>query len=681
MNVRLCTILAAGGVLSVAAHAEVAPGGWVDTRVVGTELEMRDTITGRALLARETLSMFAGFPAGVTTDVQAIPAADGADLRFTFRNTSGTPKRLGRINLGILNLGENIEYLNFRHTSTPTPAHASTHVGWAAMYPNDLYSPVAVLRNNSIGVGMSIQYPVMDYKHDVRIEISSPGAWLADGEAGRGWMVSFGLSNINQEGPLSTILYEASLAPAEERVYTVSVRFTRQPGEWQGTLVPYRDYFRETYGPVKYQRDTTPVLAYALSDPANISAVNPLGYRANHRPDLNGFAGVMNELRTYSQWPTIMLWAPTGLYRVHRDLNWPYQFASHWDTTEQQRTAFSGSGFPSLAARGQNVGMWWGRSLSLASSWDTAESTPFDPSNQQHRTIAFRELDAAARAGATWIGLDTFGHTITPIWESRQWLRDMQARQPQMHFVTEPSMCDIMHVEAPTFVSGWNEVTSRPANRSDLFNITSPNYLADFLLPGHEIWGAYRYSEHTRFFGAPSNSQVRADMQYVASLGYRPCFAIDYFTPQGIETAPSWETSVPQAVRAGDTWMADIRAGRRPGQAEEPTDLSGTGGGGSNPGTGGGPGSSPTSGSEGGTADAGGSDTPPQAGGGTGPRNSIIRVRPRLEGSTSGTSQNRRSAGSWRELVRRSSATYQVQRSKGAGERLKDDRNADAGGN
>lgn len=696
MNALRCTVLASGTILSAAAvaHAEVAPGGWVDTRIVGSQLEVRDTSNGRALVGRETLSMFAGFPAGVTTDVVPTPAVDGTDLRFTFRNTTGSAKRLGRIYVGILNLGADIEYFNFRHTSTPTPAHTTSHIGWAAMYPDDLYSPVAVLRNDDMAVGLSMQYPVMDYQHDVRIEISSPGNWLADGEAGRGWLVSFGLGNINQEAPHSRIQYEAELAPGEERVYTISMRFTKNAGEWQKTLVPYRDFFRETYGPVKYQRRTTPVLGYALADPGAISTINPQGYRANHRPDLNGFGGVLRELDSYINWPTIMLWAPTGLYRTNRELNWPYQFATRWNVSPQQQTAFAPTGFPSIPARGQTLGMWWGRSLGLAERWDTNEYTPFDPENQRHRAIGFAELDAAAQAGATEIGLDTYGHHVTPIWKSRQWLRDMQSRHPEMRFVTEPSMCDIMHVEAPTFISGWNAVTSRPASRSDLYNITTPNYLADFLLPGHETWGAYRYSEHTRFFGAPTDEQVRADMEYVASLGYRPCFMIDYFTPQGVTAAQSWESSVPQSLRDNDAWMEDIREGRRPGQDADQA-------------AGPGPGSGEDAGGGAGGSDAGSDPfrrTRPgslrSTNGVSALRRNIIRVQQGAgsgtlpQGDTGGTPPQqsagnsgggtdaappRRMSTNWREMIRRN-AQYRVQHPKGAGERLRDQPITDAGG-
>src|SRR2546427_560161 len=80
----------------------------------------------------------------------------------------------GMIDLGIMNLGRNIESFNFRNTGFPVAADTSTYINQAWIYPNDLYSPVAVVRNQSLAFGVSIQYPVLEYKHDVRVCLDSP---------------------------------------------------------------------------------------------------------------------------------------------------------------------------------------------------------------------------------------------------------------------------------------------------------------------------------------------------------------------------------------------------------------------------------------------------------------------------------------------------------------------------
>lgn len=678
MKRLLSSCLATGCVawLTAAAGADVAPGGWVDSRLVGSQLEMRDTQTGRIILARQGLPLLGWFPVGIVSTTEVTPAVDGADVRFTFRNTSGESKRLGRILVGIMNLGADIEYFDFRQSCLPTAANSGSFVGQARMYPDDLYSPVAVLRNENMAIGLSLQYPVMEYKHDIRVGMGSPPSSLAVGEAGRGWMVDFGLANVNQEGPDSTMVYEASLAPSEERTYTLSIRVTKTPDVWQQTLLPYRDYFRETYGPVKYERQTNPVMAMQFADPSLPTTGNPYGYTSSLRPDALGIQPIVDKIRRESDWPMVMVWAPTGVYMNHRDRNWPFQFASHFNSSPRMREAFSPQGLPSIAANGQTLGLWWGRSCEVARSWDTAAWEPFDPDNAEHRTAVLAEMDAAQATGATWVGLDTFAHHITPIWKLRPWYRSLRERYPTMHFVSEPSMCDVMHVELPTFISAWTNLDRRPLNTDGLFAISGPNALADLLIPGHETWAGYRYNDYRRFFGTPSDARIRADMQRFADWGYRPCFFADAANPGAIHAAPSWETSIPASIRSGDQWMTDIREGRNPGQSADqpPSNDGGSGGGSSNPG-----GGSADAGGGGGGNDVGGSDEPPQVQGGSGdgPRRSIIRVRP--GGPTPSAGPTRRMSGNWRNLIRRPSTTYQVQREKGAGERLRDEREANGG--
>jgi hypothetical protein len=143
----------------------------------------------------------------------------------------------------------------------------------------------------------------------------------------------------------------------------------------------------------------------------------------------------------------------------------------------------------------------------------------------------------------------------------------MKSLYPQMSFVTEPTMCDIMHVEAATLVSAWHGAPTNPSNPAQCLNLPGPNTLADFLLPGHETWGAYRYIEHNRTFGPPTESRVLEDLRRIASYGYRPCMLWTIHDPGPIAAMPSWETSLPASIRNNDPWIADIRAGRHPGQA------------------------------------------------------------------------------------------------------------------
>ncbi|MEI2825144.1 MAG: hypothetical protein V9F04_01190 [Dermatophilaceae bacterium] len=139
---------------------------------------------------------------------------------------------------------------------------------------------------------------------------------------------------------------------------------------------------------------------------------------------------------------------------------------------------------------GRELGLWWTESQRYNPGRDAM--TLFSRQKQAHVKSAFKELDLAVRAGATMVGLDTFHDYATPAWEHYFWLRDMQERFPKVTFITEPIACDVVHTLSPTFQQHWAWVQP-PQKAEDVYPITTPHFLADFLLPGHEIWGAMRY--------------------------------------------------------------------------------------------------------------------------------------------------------------------------------------------
>jgi hypothetical protein len=537
--------------------------------MVAGHLDMRDASSGQPILLPNN-DMFAGFAPTIQTSAEMHAQPTGADLVITARNTGTAAASLGTIRVGGINLGRNIEYFDFRATSDPLQANWSNYVASAWAYPNDLYSPVFVVRNSNYAVGISLQYPVMDYKHDVALCLANWGRDIPD--ASPGWVANFWMGNPDNHmaGRWGT------LAPGESRTYVVSIRVTRNPQEWQTTLLPYRDYFRAHYGGVKYTRETTPIHGVAAADEAWLSLRNPFGF-CDQRPDLNGWRGVLDSiLNVYGDWPAVMIWAPSGLYLNHKDRNYPYQFTTHWNATPQLETAYDPvNGLPSLVTPTRKLGLWWGRSAEVSTTWDTEASEPFDPDNPAHVQAAIAEMDGAARVGATLIGLDTFMHDLTPVWKAYGWILQLEQRYPTMKFCTETSGCDIMHTVCPTFVPGWRSFASQPASTADLLTIKHPNYLADFINPGHEMWGQLSFQELRHWFHTePSATLVTDQTRNIASYGYRPVVSDPAAYATGMRAAQSWETSLPASIRDSDPYIADIRAGRLPGQ-------NGSGGGGS----------------------------------------------------------------------------------------------------
>lgn len=499
---------------------------------------------------------FANFAPGITGDVRLQAQPDGFDLVYTFTNTGGQPARLGRLNIGKFNLGNNIDYRDFRHIGEPVRVDYTNYAFQAFPYPHGMYSPVWVLQNADYAVGISLQYPVMDYKHDARLMLGCTPADAPASQGPRGWFVEFRFANLGDEVEMGRLRWPGALPPGETRTYVVSVRVTKNTGDWIRTLTPYQEYFHAMYGGVRYQRDARPVRPILMALDHLITADNPYGFEnfQNRRPDQYGFRPWTDFIKQRrDEMPRVMLWAPSGLYNQHREMNYPFQFTTRWDAEPHMANVMDQDvGLPSLGREGMTLGLWWGRAVQVAREWNTAQWEPLNPNSPAHVQAAFAEMDRAVQAGATEIGLDTFNAAITPIWDLVPWMERMIEAYPNVKFISEPLCNDIMHRLGPTFVIGW---TTGAANRpEDLCDINNPFYLADLLLPGHETWGAFSYHRHRSRNFPVTPEIVQRDMERIAGFGFVPVMMDDPPSPRSVRAAESWIQSIPADVLRGSGW-------------------------------------------------------------------------------------------------------------------------------
>ncbi len=305
---------------------------------------MRDAATGDVLLDYRGVPLFdaqdlkGAVEPGVKVQIQ--PA--GFDLVYTFRNAGDKPAPMATLKLGVITLGEHALYQDMRRALDTLPADPGHFpVRWLD-YPGSLYSPVTVFRNDRIAVGISLQYPILEYQHDVRLTLKSPGGRLAQGTGGRGFEVDHALSAPSAQAPetpgkgpartprnrpsagdgkssrpgaaLPVALSQPAgrddaeaeeaepqprgpwpdrpglIGPGMERTYVVSVRVTRKPEEWVRTLTPYRDFFRRIYGGVTYKRHTGAINGVVMANFGRISPDNPYGWVGGvPRPDKGGY--------------------------------------------------------------------------------------------------------------------------------------------------------------------------------------------------------------------------------------------------------------------------------------------------------------------------------------------------------------------------------------------------------
>lgn len=493
-----------------------------------------------ALIHDASAPLVSGTSATIRTEVQA--ATNGADVLITIANSSITTVALGTIYLGGIDLGRNVRIGDFRHGSefddvdligTAEPGATwyenSQWNGGEVPYPDDLFSPVAVLSGNGYTIGMSLQYPVMEYRHFVKFRLQRPR-----GEAAM----------------RLKIMLAGDLAPGESRSYVLSVRVVEAADSWLKTLLPYRNFFRVKYGGVDFVRDPRPIAPIIPSFVHLQSSTNPYGYQEVNgtRPDINGWAGWAQQIRTYHAWgyERALMWPLSGLYQGDAaDYNYPFlmltplrQTPIRWDTLGE---------LSQLPQEGLQLGFYQGYGTRYHTTWENPCPHPFiqnNPcagqnivvSNSASTSRAFDEIDIAYQLGGSLLGLDAA--VLVPLWDVMDYVDVLRNRYPGMRFIGEVSPSDIFARQNISYLSSPD--------------IRGPHVLADFLLPGHETLVSINFQN---LYGqsnviVPIEFFLRWVRQY-AQWGYVP-MPLDYRPlpdPGDYRAVESWRTTVPSELQ------------------------------------------------------------------------------------------------------------------------------------
>ncbi len=534
-----------------AAIAQVPPPP-VDVESGDDGIRVTDLATGRVLYDQRNLRVYnnRNKPEMVIPTLEVVPQPTGMDLVYTYTNDESYDRPLSGMRVGTLVMPDSLTFQDTKMLGGQAKEmDPDNRPSIAYTYPDNTYSPVWVLRDDEQAVGVSLLYPLFEYKHDVQFRLRQAPPF-ADGM--RGWYLDLRISSMPGDNTgRGWIDYPAILAPGETRSYTVTVRFDRKPNEWVRTLLPYRDYFRAHFGGVQYQRRTRAISGYSTGEQSTLSRNNPYGYRSERlRPDLHGFEPLVNQIMGTDGWPEVLVVKPSGQYLINRGWNFPFKMLTELQTTPELRTAFSTEiGYASIPLRGRELSLWWGRSLQVAEEWDPSEVHNLDPTSESDRRLALDELNLARQLGATGIGLDAFSHDKVPAWSSYAWLRDMIRAYPEMYFFTEPIASDVLHTLAPTWYRGWDE-SNRVETPDDIYRIKGPHMLADFLLPGHETILSMRYQALKQFGIDPTQSRINADTQRFASWGFRPLIYSSAFDLQtSVVATESWLQTIPEGLQ------------------------------------------------------------------------------------------------------------------------------------
>lgn len=474
--------------------------------------------------------------------IEHVPHETGFDLVFDFHNDTAEQKRLGQFVVGGIRFPKTIINRAIFNDGKPLKLSHSDgpYFGGGANYPGALYSPAAVVQSGNDTIGMSLQYDVREYRHGVFIRVESPGGIYEQG--GRNWQVRFQLARGDQDAG-------GKLEPGESRRYTLSVRAHYGDREqWVRTMVPYRDFFKETYGPVRYERDPRPVRGTEFAQVALTSVQNPRGFLGGeHRPDLAGFGPSVETLEDFVRagYERIMVWSPSGVNRVNRAGNYPFNFTTGWESHPRLRD--SAVLLKEFGRGPSDFGLWWGNSsYVMPKEWDVPGRTKLDIRNPDHVRRAREELDAAIAVNATTIGLDAM--SSLPAWDAYEWVLQLQDEYPDVRFIFETLSPDFIHTLTPTYLYG----TRIP--EYDPFAANSPMMLADFLNPGHETWAQISGQDVKINSGLPPTAATPANLLYqrarkAAQDGYIPVVFGPVPTTQDLDARESWKHTIPIDLR------------------------------------------------------------------------------------------------------------------------------------
>lgn len=506
-------------------------------------VSLTETVGKRALVSRGNQPIAYG--GTIEPTVAMAVASGGADFTLTYTNTSRRPARLGTIGLTGVRFGPALKYWQFGQ-DTRVINLKSFDASITLTYPGAVYSPVQVLSDGQQTLGVSLLYPVVDYAHTVqRFTVGSekqPGV----PDSARTWAVGYRL--------------DGELPPGATRTYTLAVRAAPASASWLETVVPYRDYFQRTYGPVKYTRDDRPVLGLSAAFTDFSSPANPRGWaEPSLRPDTNGWGMWATKVRADAQrgnYQRVMLWTPSGVFDKG-PANFPFQFMTALASVPKAAetipllAALSANGRGSSAGGDAvDLGYWWGHAANVMTTWNPTASHPLNPADPDDARRGFAELDSAVAAGATMVGLDAFQMSRPA--DLFNWLKMMQARHPRIRFISENAASDLIHNLAPTF--------------HEASGIQNPHVLADFLNPGHETWAAITNWSANLPKGRVATAQDRdAEVQRLRSLGFVPLTYGVSPQPANPADSRSWLRSIPvslQPVAPAATGSPAIAAAR-----------------------------------------------------------------------------------------------------------------------
>ncbi|MGA2618608.1 MAG: hypothetical protein ABSF26_13425 [Thermoguttaceae bacterium] len=282
------------------------------------------------------------------------------------------------------------------------------------------------------------------------------GSYATDGTAGVGvspwrtgwtrtlilWDYASWEADQREKSPSRRLLYFAGTPIPPRGARTIDLRLrvsTRR--EWRHLLAPYREHFRATFGPVRYDADYRWIASdYMNHSRQAISPANPYGYHGGPRrldlPEgVDAFCRTVAAALRSAGGQGVILWGQGGeeprgaMYRPDFDILPP----------EVQRN------WPTLARRFREAGLKLGvatrpADLALRRDWNEDQVIPINADDPAHCDMLWQRFQRMIDSGCTLFYLDSFGADL----EHVKLMRLLRQRMGRKILCFAEHQCDAM---------------------------------------------------------------------------------------------------------------------------------------------------------------------------------------------------------------------------------------------
>jgi len=431
---------------------------------------------------------------------------DGYDFTITYSNDGpindgsgnsrqyyGDPRqRIGSLFFDGFMAGKVFSVINNFADSSAIECNAfyGNHTGSNRYYPFDKFSPTENIIGQTYALGISVKYDHISTKKNIKTNVSSLNStvatkikWLSDSQSDSN---NFANADCLQFG--------------ESFQVTISIRITRDIRNWVRTLSPYKTYFAQNYGGVKFMKDPRPILFITPTSSTQISPFYYIDYQGsgNQSPSWYGWAWwgnvIKNNYKTLGYERQIMS-NLSGLYDTSNLNNNPFfsvsplvdSYGEFPHSSITNHLLYQGTSYMIRDAI-QEVpvfGVLQGHGTSLHKKWNPDERKDIYKASQFLTYNNGSVLDGFSNEWdlinyylkSNLIGLDSYSSGLENNDDTVKLFDYLRSSYAGCKIVTRTSPDDIGCVNSVGFLSSIN--SNIP--------ISGPNCIADFILPGNEM--------------------------------------------------------------------------------------------------------------------------------------------------------------------------------------------------